>query len=91
MLPRGPVTIFLNETCIPELLDSTKQHLKNHKNTNISYLDIQYLNKISKVALVCPKFIYFVFTPQGNYIIILITSNLLQKIYKFTWQHNLGT
>jgi hypothetical protein len=35
------------------------------------------LNKISIVKLVCPKFIYFSFTPHGNYIIILITSNLL--------------
>jgi hypothetical protein len=35
------------------------------------------LNKISTVTLVCPKFIYFVFTPHGNYIIILITSYLL--------------
>jgi hypothetical protein len=34
------------------------------------------LNKISIVTLVCPKFLYFVFT-HGNYIIILITSNLL--------------
>jgi hypothetical protein len=37
---------------------------------NNSYLDIQYLNKISIVKLVCPKFIYFVFTPHGNNIII---------------------
>jgi hypothetical protein len=42
------------------------------------------LNKISTVKLLCPKFIYFVFTPHGNYIIILITSNFL-KIYKLTW------
>jgi hypothetical protein len=35
------------------------------------------LNKITTVKLVCPKFIYFIFTPLGNYIIILITSNLL--------------
>jgi hypothetical protein len=35
------------------------------------------LNKISTVTLVCPKFIYSVFTPHGNYIIVLITSNLL--------------
>jgi hypothetical protein len=35
------------------------------------------LNKILTVTLVCPKFIYFVFTPNGNNIIILITSNLL--------------
>jgi hypothetical protein len=35
------------------------------------------LNKISTVTLVYPKFIYFVFTPPDNYIIILITSNLL--------------
>jgi hypothetical protein len=42
------------------------------------------LNKISAIKLVCPKFIYFVFTPHGNYIIILITSNFLQKIYKLT-------
>jgi hypothetical protein len=35
------------------------------------------LNKISTVTLVCPKIIYFVFTPHGNYIIILVTSNLL--------------
>jgi hypothetical protein len=27
------------------------------------------LNKISTVILVCPKFLYFVFTPHGNYII----------------------
>jgi hypothetical protein len=66
-----------NETCFPDLLDPIKQHLKNHKNTNNSYSDIQYLNKISTVTLVCPKSIYFVFTPHGNYIIILITSNML--------------
>jgi hypothetical protein len=35
------------------------------------------LNKITTVKLVCPKFIYFVFTPHGNYIIILKTSNFL--------------
>jgi hypothetical protein len=35
------------------------------------------LNKISTVRLVCPKFIYFVLTAHGNYIIILITSNFL--------------
>jgi hypothetical protein len=35
------------------------------------------LNKILIVTLVCPKFIYFVFTPYGNCIIILITSNSL--------------
>jgi hypothetical protein len=35
------------------------------------------LNKILTVKLVCPKFIYFILTPHGNYIIILITSNLL--------------
>jgi hypothetical protein len=35
------------------------------------------LNKISTVKLVCLKFIYFGFTPHGNYIIILITTNLL--------------
>jgi hypothetical protein len=39
-LTRGPVTIFLNETCFPDLLEPIKQHLKNHKNTNNSYLDI---------------------------------------------------
>jgi hypothetical protein len=37
------------------------------------------LNKISTVTLMCPKFIYFIFTPHGNYIIILITSNFLKK------------
>jgi hypothetical protein len=68
---------FWNETCFPDLLEPIKQHLKNHKNTNNSYLDILYLNKISTVTLVCPKFIYFIFTSHGNYIIILITSNLL--------------
>jgi hypothetical protein len=36
------------------------------------------LNKISTATLVSPKFIYFVFTPHVNYIIILITSNLLK-------------
>jgi hypothetical protein len=35
------------------------------------------LNKISTVTLVCPNFIYFVFTPHGNYTIILIKLNLL--------------
>jgi hypothetical protein len=35
------------------------------------------LSKISTVTLVCPKFIYFIFTPHSNYRIILITSNLL--------------
>jgi hypothetical protein len=30
-----------NETCFPKILESIKQHLKNHKNTNILYLDIQ--------------------------------------------------
>jgi hypothetical protein len=37
---------FFNETCFPKLLEPIKQHLKNHRNTNNSYLDIQYLNKI---------------------------------------------
>jgi hypothetical protein len=73
----GLSQFFWNETCFPDLLEPIKEHLKNHKNTNNSYLDIQYLNKISTVTLVCPKFIYFVFTPHGNYIIIPITSNLL--------------
>jgi hypothetical protein len=27
-LTRGPVTIFLNETCFPKLLEPIKQHLK---------------------------------------------------------------
>jgi hypothetical protein len=31
---------FLNATCFPDLLEPIKQHLKNHKNTNNSYLDI---------------------------------------------------
>jgi hypothetical protein len=66
-----------NETRFPEFLEPIKQHLKSHKITNNSYLDIQYLNKISTVKLVYPKFIYFVFTPHGNYLIILITSNFL--------------
>jgi hypothetical protein len=54
---------FWNEGCFPDLLEPIKQHLKNHKNMNNSYLDIQYLNKISTVTLVYPKYIYFVFTP----------------------------
>jgi hypothetical protein len=29
-----------NETCFPKILEPIKQHLKNHKNTNNSYLDI---------------------------------------------------
>jgi hypothetical protein len=57
---------FWNETGFPELLEPIKQHLKNHKNMNNSYLYIQYLNKISTVKLMCPKFIYFIFTPHGN-------------------------
>jgi hypothetical protein len=35
------------------------------------------LSKISTATLVFPKFRYFIFTPDGNYIKILITSNLL--------------
>jgi hypothetical protein len=31
---------FWNETCFPDLLEPIKQHLKNHKNTNNSYLGI---------------------------------------------------
>jgi hypothetical protein len=31
---------FWNETCFPDLLEPIKQHLKNHKNMNNSYLDI---------------------------------------------------
>jgi hypothetical protein len=27
----------------------------------------------------CPKFLYFVFTPHGNYIIIPVTSNLIYE------------
>jgi hypothetical protein len=37
---------FWNGTCFPDLLEHIKVHLKNHKNMNNSYLDIQYLNKI---------------------------------------------
>jgi hypothetical protein len=29
-----------DETCFPKLLEPKKQHLKNHKNTNNSYLDL---------------------------------------------------
>jgi hypothetical protein len=29
-----------NETCFPKILEPIKQHLKNHKNMNNSYLDI---------------------------------------------------
>jgi hypothetical protein len=31
---------FLNETFFPKILEPIKHHLKNHKNTNNSYLDI---------------------------------------------------
>jgi hypothetical protein len=31
---------FGNETCFPDLLEPIKQHLKNHKNLNNSYLDM---------------------------------------------------
>jgi hypothetical protein len=31
---------LLNETCFPKILEPMKQHLKNHKNTKNSYLDI---------------------------------------------------
>jgi hypothetical protein len=50
---------FGNENCFPELLEPIKQHIKNHKNTN-SYLDIQYLNKISTVNL-CAQNSYILF------------------------------
>jgi hypothetical protein len=60
----GLSQFFWNETCFPELLEPTKQHIKNHKNMNYSYLEIQYLNKISIVKLVRPKFIYFVLHPM---------------------------
>jgi hypothetical protein len=33
-------SFFWNETCFPDLLEPIKQHLKNHKNMNNSYLDI---------------------------------------------------
>jgi hypothetical protein len=68
---------FWNKTCFPDLLEPIKQHLKNHKNTNNSYLDIQYLNKISTVALVCPKFLESVFTSHVTDVIILLTSSVL--------------
>jgi hypothetical protein len=58
---------------------------------NNSYLDIQYLNKISTVTLVCPRFLESVFTSHVNDVIILLTSSVLEKIYKLTCQHNLGT
>jgi hypothetical protein len=29
-----------NEKCFPKMLEPIKQHLKNHKNTENSYLDI---------------------------------------------------
>jgi hypothetical protein len=32
--------ILSNETCFPKILEPIKQHLKNHKNTNHSHLDI---------------------------------------------------
>jgi hypothetical protein len=35
------------------------------------------LNKISKVTLVCPRFIEFVFTSHVNDVIILVTSSVL--------------
>jgi hypothetical protein len=38
------------------------------------------LNKISTVTLVCPKFIYFVFTPHSNYIIILNIKFALKNL-----------
>jgi hypothetical protein len=68
---------FWNETCFPELLDPIKQHLKNHKNMNNSYLDIQYLNKISTVKLVCPRFLESIFTSCVNDVIFLLTSSVL--------------
>jgi hypothetical protein len=36
----GQPLFFLNETCFPKILEPIKQHLKNLKNTNNSYLDI---------------------------------------------------
>jgi hypothetical protein len=39
-LTRGPATIFLEWMCFPKILEPIKQHIKNHKNTNNSYLDI---------------------------------------------------
>jgi hypothetical protein len=57
LLGVGSAVIFFILAADPDVLEPIKQHLKNHKNTNNSYLDIQY----------------FVFTPHGNYIIILIT------------------
>jgi hypothetical protein len=70
----SPPLFFSNETCFPKILETIKQHLKNHKNTNNSYLDIQYFNKISIVRLVCPRFLEFVFTSDVNDVIILLTS-----------------
>jgi hypothetical protein len=39
-LARGRTTIFSKETYFPRILEPVKQHLKNHKNMNNSYLDI---------------------------------------------------
>jgi hypothetical protein len=39
-LTRGLATILSNESCFPKILEAMKQHLKNHKNMNNSYLDI---------------------------------------------------
>jgi hypothetical protein len=44
---------------------------------NNSYLDIQYLNNISIVTLVCPRFLESVFTSNVNDVIILLTSSVL--------------
>jgi hypothetical protein len=60
-----------------KILEPIKQHLKNHKNMNKSYLDIYCLHKILTVTLVCPRFIESVFTSRVNDVIILLTSSVL--------------
>jgi hypothetical protein len=40
------------------------------------------LNKISTATLVCPRFIESVSTSHVNDVIILLTSSVLQKVYK---------
>jgi hypothetical protein len=63
--------------CFLKILEPIKQHLKIHKNANNLYLDILYLNKITTVTLVCPRFLEFVFTSHVNDVIILLTSSVL--------------
>jgi hypothetical protein len=56
---------------------------------NNSYLDIQYLNKISTVTLVCPRFLESVFTSHVNDVIILLTPVLGHELLSLSIDHEL--